>query len=395
MTTDEQRLWTGDFVLVLVTNFFIGLIFYMLMTSMAQYAAERFGASQSMAGLAASAFTIGAIVARALGGKLLDFIGRRRTLLIAMLFFLAVSFLYIPVENLWVLIALRFVQGVAFGSGNTALGASVMGLIPARRRGEGTGYYGISVTFATAVGPLLAVTLTDRVGHSALFVLCGICSLAGLVSAFFLRLPERKPSAEELANRWRLRVSDVIDPSALPIATVVFLAGGAYSGILTFINSYGAARGASESAGVFFLVYAVVVLVSRLFVGRIQDARGDNIVMYPTIASFALGMGFLAFTPGLWGFVAGGVFVGFGFGAMMPCAQAIAVSEAPSARVGYATATFYLLLDIGTGLGPIALGLIAGAFGFQTMYALLTGLVAFMALIYYAAHGRKRVHRRR
>lgn len=392
---DAPRLWTRNFVLAIITNLFIGMVFYLLMTSMAQYAVQRFAADQSAAGFAASAFILGAVVSRALGGKMLDFVGRRRTLLGALIVFVASSLLYIPVDRFALLLVVRFVHGIAFGAGNTALAASVMGLIPPSRRGEGTGYFGISITMATAVGPFLAVTLSNRIGHTALFVACAVFSVAGLIAALFLRLPERTPSPEEVANRWRLRLSDVVDPSALPIATLMLVAGGAYSGILTFINSYGLSRGLSNETSLYFLVYAVSVLVVRLFVGRIQDGRGDNAAMYPAIVLFAMGLAALAIAPGAAGFVAAGVLTGFGFGALMPCAQAIAVTRAPDSRVGYATATFYLLLDIGTGIGPIALGLVVGAAGFPAMYAILAGVVACLTVLYHFVHGRNRVGRGR
>ena len=386
-----QRLWTPNFVLVLATNLTIALVFYLLMTTMALYASERFGAGESIAGFAASAFIVGAILSRALGGKLLDVIGRRRTLLTSLVVFVAAALLYIPADSLGLLIALRLVHGVAFGAGNTALAASVMGLIPPARRSEGTGYFGISATLATAVGPLIAVTLADRVGYGALFGFCAACSLVGLVVAIFLRLPERTPTAQEIANRWRLSVSDVFDPSSLPIATIMLIAGAAYSGILTSINSYARANDFFGAASAFFMVYAVCVLVCRLFVGRIQDRRGDNIVVYPTIVLFALGLAMLAAAPSGGVIALAGALVGFGFGALMPCAQAIAVTQAPEARVAYATATFFLMLDIGTGLGPILLGLIVAGAGFEAMYAISAVVMLATTLLYYAVHGRSQV----
>ena len=55
MTEADARLWSKDFVLAMVVNFFVGLVFYGLMTTLALYAVERFGAGESAAGLAASA----------------------------------------------------------------------------------------------------------------------------------------------------------------------------------------------------------------------------------------------------------------------------------------------------------------------------------------------------
>ncbi|TDE93903.1 hypothetical protein EXU48_10535 [Occultella glacieicola] len=51
--------WTRNFILAIVTSSFMGMIFYLLMTTMAFYAVERFQATESLAGLASSAFIIG------------------------------------------------------------------------------------------------------------------------------------------------------------------------------------------------------------------------------------------------------------------------------------------------------------------------------------------------
>lgn len=391
---DPRRLWTGNFVLAIATNLCMSMVFYLLMTSMALYAVDRFGASDSAAGLASSAFLIGALVARIFAGKFLDFVGRRRMLALSLAVFVLMSALYLPVTDLVLLIAVRFVHGVAFGTGNTAITASVIRLIPSARRGEGIGYFGISSTLSTAAGPFLAVLLADRADYSALFWFSAACSLVGLVLALFLRLPERTPTAEERKRMWRWRPSDMVDPSALPIATLMLVAGFAYSGVLTFLGSYAAAAELPEATGGFFLVYAVVVLLARLVMGRIQDSRGDNAVVYPTLLSFALGLLLLGAAPNAPVVLVAGAFVGFGFGALLPSAQAIAVTEAPAHRVGTATSTFYLLLDAGTGLGPLLLGLLIPVAGFPGMYTVLAGVVLASTLLYHAVHGRKRYVRR-
>lgn len=391
---ESQRLWTGDFVLAIITNLCISMVFYLLMTTMALYAVDRFRASESAAGLASSSFLIGALVARVFAGKFLDFVGRRRTLALSLVVFVVASVAYLPVDDLTLLVLLRFVHGLAFGTGNTAITASVMGLIPAQRRGEGIGYFGISSTLSTAVGPFLAVVLLQEVGYEALFVFSAACSLAGLVLSLVLRLPERTPSPEERARLWRLPLSDMVDPAALPIATLMLVTGFAYSSVLTFLNSYTTSEGFPAAAGGFFLVYAIVVLLSRLVMGRIQDFRGDNAVVYPTLVSFALGLALLGVAPNGIVVVAAGALVGFGFGALMPSAQAIAVTEAPAHRVGTATSTFYLLLDTGTGLGPLLLGVLIPVAGFHGMYLVLAALVLASTLLYHRVHGHKRFVRR-
>src|SRR5690606_39377491 len=54
------RLWTRELLTAVVVNTLTMLVFYLLMTTMALYAAQRFAASDSLAGLASSMFIVGA-----------------------------------------------------------------------------------------------------------------------------------------------------------------------------------------------------------------------------------------------------------------------------------------------------------------------------------------------
>lgn len=388
---DEGRprgLWTRAFSLAIAVNFFISLVFYLLMTSMALYAVERFGASDTAAGLTAGSFVLGALAARIFAGKFLDFVGRRRMLLVGLLFYTVAALFYIPAGSLGVLITIRVLHGAAFGLASTAISASVMGLIPAGRRGEGTGYFSISNTLATAVGPFLAVLLVDRTDYDTLYLVTAGCAAASLLVALALKLPERAITPAEAAAKWRMRPGDVFEPRAAAIASVMLVAGVAYSGVLTFLNSYAQEKDMVAAASAFFLIYAGIVFISRFIVGRLQDRRGDNAVVYPILASFALGLGMLAWAPNTAVLALAGAFVGMGFGALMPTAQAIAVTVAPDHRIGIATSTFFLILDAGIGLGPFLLGLLIPLTGFSGMYAVLTAVVAAAMILYHFVHGR-------
>lgn len=388
--TGDTRLWSSNFLLALATNFFVAMVFYLPMTTMALYAVERFNASDSAAGLASSAFIIGAVFSRMFAGKLLDLVGRRRMLLAALLAYSVVGLFYAPTDNLALLIAVRIMHGVGFGTAATVIAASVVGLIPVTRRGEGMGYFGLSATLATALGPLIAVVLVNELGYGWLFAFTTGCAVAALLLALFLRLPERTPTEEELAHRWRLRWTDVLDPAAVPISLVMLLGGIAFSGVLAFMNSYADSENMLEAASLFFLVYAGGVVVSRLVAGRVQDRLGDNAVMYATLALFAAGLAVIGVAPDSVWLMLGGVLLGLGFGGLLPAGQVIAVSLAPAHRVGTATSTYFLMLDLGSGFGPMALGVLISQTGYQGMYLLLSVVVVAAMVLYHFVHGHKR-----
>ncbi|GAA4379866.1 MFS transporter [Paeniglutamicibacter cryotolerans] len=386
------KLWTGNFILASVANLFISMVFYLLITSMALYAVERFRASDSTAGLASSMFIIGSVAARLFAGKLMDSLGRKRLLVFALAFFVLGSVLYIPTGSLGLLLLLRFVHGMAFGAGNTALSTAIQALIPPSRRSEGTGYFGLSTTLSTAAGPYLAVLFASSGNFTAVFLFCTASSAIALAIAVFLKLPEAAPrtAGGHPAKRSRSRFSlgSLIDHTALPISLVILVTGVAYSGIVSFLAPFMVQESMAEAASWFFLVYAFTVLVSRLFAGRIQDKYGDNAVMYPLLMVFALGMAALALEPSSLSIMGAGAFAGLGFGALMPCAQAIAISVVPPARMGVATSTYFLMLDVGIGLGPVVLGLFIPYLGYTGMFAGLSGLTVLAIGVYYLAHGR-------
>lgn len=391
MSSDTSRLWTLGFATAMATNFFVMMVFYLLMTTMALYAVERFGAEDSAAGFAAGAYVLGAVAARMFAGKYVDIIGRRRLLIITLVVFVAASLLYMPAGSYWALLLIRFVHGAAFGAASTTVSTSVMSLIPAHRRGEGTGYYGIAGMLATAVGPFVATVVIDSAGYELLFHLSTACSAAALLFALMLRPVERVVEPDELANIWRLRLSDLLDPAALRMAIVMFFAGVIYSAVLTFLNSYGAARDMLPGVSAYFAVYAITALVSRLFVGRIQDRRGDNAVLYPALVAFAVGILVIAIAPNSTVLAAAGALAGFGFGTLMTCGQAIAVTVTQPHRIGIAISTFFLMLDAGIGLGPLLIGVLVSALGFQGMYLTVAVATVGLVVLYHFMHGHRRL----
>ena len=87
-------------------------------------------------------------------------------------------------------------------------------------------------------------------------------------------------------------------------------------------------------------------MVSRPFSGRLMDAKGANIVMYPCLFIFAIAM--LLFSQanlGLTLLLAGALF-GLGFGNLQSISQAIAIQVAPPHKLGLATATYYMFYDM-------------------------------------------------
>jgi len=299
------------------------------------------------------------------------------------------SLAYFAAGSLQALVLVQGLHGLAFGLGSTAVTTGALALIPPARRGEGAGYYGISTTLGSALGPLTAVLVVGRFGDAALFWATMCCGLAGFLVALAIRLPEREPSDDERRSLWSLHPSTLIDRSSLPISSIMLVAGLSFSGVLTFLNPYADAEGLDPAAGLYFLVYATTVLLSRLVVGRLQDAWGDNAIVYPLLMSLTAGMALLVIAPSGWSLILSAVLVGLGFGAIMPTVQTIAVNVSQPNRVGLVISTFFLMTDIGVGAGPIVDGGLVTLIGYRGMFAVLAALPLLAVVLYYLVHGRR------
>lgn len=363
-------------------------VFYLLLTSMAGYAVDMFAASDALAGLASSGFILGAVLSRLLTGKFLDFVGRRRLVLFSMAGYILIGLAYLPVTNLGVLIALRLLHGVAFGAGNTALVASVQSAIPAARRAEGNGYFATATTVSTAAGPFLAVWLARHHGFESVFLLSAALGGAGLVAGWFFMVPERAPSDQERAQVFSLRLGTFIDRGGVQIGAVIGLAGFAYTAVLSFLAVHTGDLGIPQAASAYFAAYAFASLAARLIAGRIQDRYGDNVVILPVLVCYTLGMVLIAAGQTTATIIAAGVLVGVGFGSLLPSLLAVVVNLSPPSRVGVVTSTFYLFLDLGSGIGPILLGFVVTGLRFSAMFLAAAGLALLSGVVYLYVHGR-------
>lgn len=90
----KAKLWTKDFTIVSTANFFLYLVFYLLLVTMAAYAVDQLNASESQAGLVTGIFIIGTLIGRLFLGRLITTIGNKKMLYFGLIFFIITSLLY-------------------------------------------------------------------------------------------------------------------------------------------------------------------------------------------------------------------------------------------------------------------------------------------------------------
>lgn len=383
----KPRLWTKDFIIVSTVNFFLSLIFYLLLVTIAVYAVEAFHASESQAGLVTGIFIIGALIGRLFIGHMMNIIGTKKTLFIGLIFFTLTSGLYFINIGITFLLINRFIHGIALGIASTATGTIVAQAIPKKRKGEGIGFYSMSSTLATAIGPFIGLFMSQHTTYQMIFSFCLLLGVVSMIIAIFVKVPALEISTTP--NNTRFSLSNFIEPNAVPIAIVTLVVALCYSSVLSFISFYTMEIGLIEVASFFFTVYAVVVLLSRSFSGRLMDIKGANFVMYPAFIFFGAGLLLLSSANHSVTLLVAGALIGLGFGNMQSSTQAIAVKLTPPHRMGLATSTFFIALDAGLGFGPYLLGYIIPITGYSHLYIVMAVVVFASIILYYFMHGKK------
>ncbi|KQL19798.1 MFS transporter [Cytobacillus solani] len=369
-----EKIWTRDFVIICLSNFFIFLGFQMTLPTIPLFV-EELGGNDQLIGIVVGIFTFSALLLRPYAGHALESKGRRFVYLTGLgIFVLSVgSFGF--VKSLVFLFIMRIIQGLGWGFSTTASGTIATDLIPAKRRGEGMGYYGLSGNLALAFGPTLGLALVGVVSFTQLFLICAILGLAAFFLSSTIRYKKVEPQTVQL-KKW-----DIYEKSALPPSMLLFFITVTFGGIASFLPIYSAQKGIPGIQW-YFLLYALALMVSRTFAGKLYDQKGHRAVFIPGALLIIISMILLSWLPNSLFLYIAAILYGLGFGTVQPALQAWSVKEAPANRRGMANATFFSFFDLGVGIGAIMFGQIAHWFGYSAIYAVSAVSVLCSIILY-------------
>lgn len=390
---NKPKLWTKNFISVAITNFFAFATFYYLLVTLPIYTLQNLHGNESEAGLIITVFLIASIITRPFAGNWIEKIGKYPVFIVAFLIICCSSFLYFLPQSITALLILRFFHGIGFGMATTATGAIVADLIPETRKGEGMGYYGLTLNLAMVIGPFLGLTVLHHGGAKLMFLINAFCALVALIAGFFVRLPKSMIVREVIKDsKTTISIKTLFEASAIPISLVSAFFALAYSAIVSFVSVYAKEIGLVEAASYFFVVYAVILLISRPFTGKWFDLYGANKIIYPAILMFAVGTFLLSKSTSAFSFLLSGALIGLGWGTIFPSLQTIAIQVAPPKKRALATATFLSIFDFGFGIGSFIFGLATGKIGYDSLYLYSSILVLIGIGVYYLFHGKVTLH---
>jgi MFS family permease len=363
-----DRLFTRKFFVMCGFTFTVFLSLFQLLPT-APFRILELGGSTTAAGLFLGLLTYASALSAPLTGALADRIGRRRMLLVSSVAIALFAFAYAFAPRWEVLALLAFFHGLFWSGLLSASAAYMTGLIPAERRAEGIGYWGMATVLATAFAPALGLAVFG-LGWKPLCASVGVLNLVMAVIAWNL-----EPDPPRAAPHGPFFTKDLVEWRVLAPSLALFLCSFGYGGVTSFVAMWTEKNGLAPR-GLFFTVFSLTVLVLRPFLGRFADRAGPRRVMFPLLGLTAAAFALLAVATTRPLLALAAFLFGAGFGNVYPVFAAHVTRHVREERRGAAFGAILAAFDIGIGTGSIALGAVIGRAGFPAAYGTAAVLAA-------------------
>lgn len=372
-----QKLYTANFWKLTIANLLMATAFYFLVSGLPVYFKDLLNLKDDMIGFLTGIATFSAVLIRPFVGYSLDTFGRKWIYLIAFLLFNMTFLAYPFAQTIALILIIRIAHGFIWGTLTVSNSTIVIDLIPANRRGEGIGVFGLSMTLAMAIGPFIAVMIFNKYDFNTLFIVGSILSFAGLFVAFLVKYP-----AFIVKNSHKkIQFSKLYDKTSFPISVGLMILLIPYGGMMTFIPIY-ITQNDVGNTGLFYLVLAVFIGISRLVTGKIFDKQGPNAIIFYSAILFFIGFLLIANFKTALGLYIGAAMLGFGNGIVFPSFQAMVNNIIHISRRGAANSTLLTFLDLGIGGGMVFLGIVSTKYNLTLVYN-LSAIISLIGYAYY------------
>ena len=376
---ESEKIFTKSFFLIFGALLFTALVMYALMSTVTEYATAM-GSTATIAGLVSGIYVFGGLCSRIYSGDALERIGWRKIALVFMSIHFLACLLYFIVDNVTLLIIVRFVHGIGFGASANAIVTIASAILPKKRFSEAFGYFMLGTTIAVGLGPFIGGFLYDTSGSTGCFIAASVFSALALIFIVLIDVDKYDVKDEIADEKSYSGLERIIEYGAVPVSFFTALTSLGYVSILSFYRLYAVEVNLTAVFSWFFIIYSICLVITRPLAGRIQDNGGDLIVCVVGIIAQSIGLFLIAVMPSNLTVIICAVCAALGFGTLNSACTAIITRRTPEHRRSYALSTFFIFCDATMGFGPALLGLFVSAItGYAPVY-IISSIITILAL---------------
>lgn len=382
-STAREPLFTWPFLRLCLFAFLAFLAAFQLFPTIPFHLID-LGTSRAQAGLFLTVYTWASALSAPFTGFVADRFGRRRMLIVAAASFALFSVLYGLVQPLPLLLVIGCLHGFFWSGMLSASGALIIEVIPLARRAEGIGYYGIAATAAVAVAPAIGLAVY-RHGWLALMLELAAMAVVLLVMATFVRDTDAGPSqaappnaeqAAETAPPAHAPFHQAISWRVVASASGLFLVALPYGAITSYVALLAEERHLTPRS-LFFTVFALTVLVTRIVLPRLADRGGrPEVWLVAGLLLVPPGLALLGVAHTRAALVVAAIVFSTGFGSAYPTFMTWVLARSDPR---YRAATFgsvLLAFDTAIGCGSLLVGRLGEVVGLGGAFLVLAGVSA-------------------
>ena len=376
---ESEKIFTKSFFLIFGALLFTALVMYALMSTVTEYATAM-GSTATIAGLVSGIYVFGGLCSRIYSGDALERIGWRKIALVFMSIHFLACLLYFIVDNVTLLIIVRFVHGIGFGASANAIVTIASAILPKKRFSEAFGYFMLGTTIAVGLGPFIGGFLYDATGSTGCFIAASVFSALALIFIVLIDVDKYDVKDEIADEKSYSGLERIIEYGAVPVSFFTALTSLGYVSILSFYRLYAVEVNLTTVFSWFFIIYSICLVITRPLAGRIQDNGGDLIVCVVGIIAQSIGLFLIAVMPSNLTVIICAVCAALGFGTLNSACTSIITRRTPEHRRSYALSTFFIFCDATMGFGPALLGLfVSASTGYAPVY-IVSSIITILAL---------------
>jgi MFS family permease len=379
----------SPFTALCTVGFFARLSYALARSPVLPLFALYLGAGPEAIGLAVGISTVTGIFFKLPAGALSDIIGRKRTMLIGLLFFAFMPFTYLWVHSYYPLILVRFVHGLAtaiYGPVSMAVVADVAGA----KKGEMLSWF----SSITIIGNLLGAPLGGFILHSTAgsatpalpefhraYLLSGVSGVLSLLLAFAIlhgKNGETGKGLKEAYKRFTSGIREVISDKRVVVTSAMEGLQNLTVGALeAFLPIYAVTKaGLNEfQAGLLWGVQVVVTIISKPVMGRTSDRFGRKPLIVAGMVLCAGAFGAIPLLKDFYTLMIAAIFFGFGEAFVTSSSAALVADVCKEKHFGTAMGTFGTIFDIGHASGPILAGLLIARYDYLVSFWILSSIL--------------------
>ncbi|MDA8077826.1 MAG: MFS transporter [Nitrospiraceae bacterium] len=385
-----MRQLISPFSALCTVGFFARLSYALARSPVLPLFALYLGAGPEAIGFAVGISTVTGIFFKLPAGAVSDVIGRKRTMLLGLVFFGFMPFTYLLVKDYNLLIIIRFLHGLAtaiYGPVSMAVIADIAGA----RKGEMLSWF----SSVTIIGNLLGAPLGGFILHRSAgaanpsitdfqyaYLASGIAGILSLILALGILRGDKSASNGrglwETFSKFISGIKEVVSDKRIAITSAMEgLQNMTVGALEAFLPIYAVTvAGLNEfQAGILWGVQVVTTILSKPIMGKTSDRYGRKALITTGLVLCAVSFGAMPLFREFCFLMITAAFFGLGEALVQSSGAALVADLCEEKHFGTAMGTFGTIFDIGHASGPILAGFLLARhsylFSFWVMSAAL------------------------